>query len=462
MMRHPFPYVAALLLVGSACAGTRRSPAAPPSLPAVASDTGTNVPAKAGDTTGIHAWWRSFNAPALDTLATLALQHNADIRLAVARLAEAQATVRGTNANWDPNFSPSASFTRAQQVIGNFGSISTTVASASSSASWELDLFGRLRQERDAATADGIASSYDLADVQRTTSAQVARAFFDVLSASQQVAVLEAQLESRRVSRRLEASRARAGLSARTDSMRADAAEREVMSQLPGIRAQRAEALGDLVTLTGAPLVWVDSVVSATSRVEVSVQVPADGVPVEQLRARPDVRAAEARVVAAAARVKVAQRSLLPSLSLSGNTGRNKTNSNSWVPTWSFGPSLALNLPTRAGRAQVDVRRAQLAQREIEWRQAVSEAAIDVDVAFARVRQFGERLERQRETVAVYRDLAAISRTRWTSGLSDFRDVVDAQRSQLDAERALVEQWTAYAKAVVTLHQAAGRLDGGD
>ncbi|QJR36653.1 efflux transporter outer membrane subunit [Gemmatimonas groenlandica] len=402
------------------------------------------------------AWWRGFGLPALDTLIDVALQNSPDIHLSIARLAEARATMRGTNANWDPGLSPTASYTRSEQVIGNFGAISTTVASVSTTASWELDLFGRLRQERAAGVADGIAAAYDAVDVRRTTVAQIARVYFDVLSTSHEATVLDAQRMTRRTARSLEASRARVGLNAGRDSIRADGDERDVLVQLTTVRARRAELLGDLAALTGSSMAWVDSVVRLTARMEVRVQVPEEGIPAEWLRLRPDVRAAESRVVAATARVEVASRALRPSLSLVGSTGRNRTNESSWVPTWSFGPSLAINLPTRAGRAQVSVRRSQLTQREIEWRQAVREAASDVDVAFARVRQYQARVERQRESVSAYRTLVSLSRSRFTSGLVDYRAVLDDQRALLEAERTHVEYWTAYAKSVVTMFQATG------
>jgi NodT family efflux transporter outer membrane factor (OMF) lipoprotein len=384
------------------------------------------------------------------------LKNSPDIQLSIARLAEARATMRGTNANWDPSVSPTASYTRSEQVIGNFGAISTTVASVSTTASWELDLFGRLRKERAAGVADGITAAYDAADVRRTTVAEIARVYFDVLSTSHEVAVLEAQRMARRTARSLEASRARVGLNGGSDSLRADGDERNVLVQLTTVRARRAELIGNLAALTGSSIGWVDSVVALTARLEVRVPVPEDGVPAEWLRLRPDVRAAESRVVAAAARVEAASRALRPSLSLAGSTGRNRTNESSWVPTWSFGPSLAINLPTRAGRAQVSVRRAQLSQREIEWRQAVRAAASDVVVALARVREYQERLKRQRESVSAYQAVVSLSQSRFTSGLVDYREVVNDQRTLLDAERTHVEYWTAYAKSVVTLFQATG------
>jgi outer membrane protein TolC len=102
------------------------------------------------------------------------------------------------------------------------------------------------------------------------------------------------------------------------------------------------------------------------------------------------------------------------------------------------------------------VRQAQLSQREIEWRQAVREAASDVEVAFARVREFEERLKRQRESVSGYQAMVSLSQSRFTSGLADYRLVLDDQRTLLEAERTHVEFWTAYAKAVVTLMQATG------
>lgn len=430
------------MLVSAACSG-RSLPNLSPVPVAAATDSSAT-------------WWRGFGLPALDTLIDAALKNSPDIQLSIARLAEARATMRGTNANWDPSVSPNASYTRSDQVIGNFGAISTTVASVATAASWELDLFGRLRQERAAGVADGITAAYDATDVRRTTVAEIARVYFDVLSTSHEVAVLEAQRMSRRTARSLEASRARVGLNSGSDSLRADGDERNVLVQLTTVRARRAELLANLAALTGSSIVWVDSVAALTARLEVRVQVPENGIPADWLRLRPDVRAAESRVVAAAARVEAAKRALRPSLSLAGSAGRNRTNESSWVPTWSFGPSLAINVPTRAGRAQASVRQAQLSQREIEWRQAVREAASDVEVAFARVREFEERLKRQRESVSGYQAMVSLSQSRFTSGLADYRLVLDDQRTLLEAERTHVEFWTAYAKAVVTLMQATG------
>lgn len=407
------------------------------------------------------AWWLGYRDPRLDSLVALARAANTDLAAAAARLEAAQAALRGARGALAPRTTTSANATRSRQVIGSFGAIDLDIAAVTLDASWELDLAGRLRADRRAAAADLLAAGYDVSDLRRTITGRVVRGWHDVLGAAARYRATEAAAATLDETTALVRARERAGVATTFDVERSAAAAAETRAQLPTIHAEMADAVGALAVLAGTDVGTVASLLGGARLGTVLPEIPDAGVPADLLRARPDVRRAEWRARAAAARIAGARAALVPSFALGGSVGVNRTNG-ATAGTWSFGPTLSLAVLDPAARARVGERRAQLTQAEAEWRGVVIAAARDVDVAVARARDESERLgllDGALRARAVGETLAV---ARWRAGTTDFRDVLDARRTRLDAEQSLVRQRVAVAQAVAAMYVALGGGEGSE
>ncbi|MCU0647618.1 MAG: efflux transporter outer membrane subunit [Gemmatimonadaceae bacterium] len=403
-----------------------------------------------------RTWWSQFGVPAVDSLVALGMMANTDLAVATARLSDAQASARIAGAKLLPTVTGRAEASRAQTVIGNFGALRLDVLSQATSASWELDIFGQLRQERASAVAGLRASGYDVADLERTIQGRIVRRAVDAMGVTVRLALADSSVNALRTSAALLASRARAGVASEFDAVRAHTLADDAAATVPSLRAEWSSAIGELAVLCGTDVARVDALLSGVALPARTLSAPVADAPADVLRRRPDVRAAELRVVAAAARVTAAKAALRPSLSLGGTLGVNRTGSRPSASTWSFGPSLSRTLFNRGAKGELDARRASVMQREAEWRGSVLGAARDVETAYAQWRADAVRTQLLRTVVGERLTIESLASARWRGGQTDYRDVLDAARQRLDAEQGLVRQRVAELQAVATIHQALG------
>jgi len=287
------------------------------------------VPAPSASSAAVAApaaWWRNFNDPLLEGLVAEAVAAAPDVRTALARLAEARARRDLAVAQRRPSLALGATATRSRGSAAAGGSGRTReLFDAGFDASWEADLFGRLRSGAEAAEADWYASAASLADARVSLMAEVARRYFEIGVLQRRVAVAEAALRSQQGVAELAEWRARSGLASQLESLQARATLEQTRAQLPALSSALAQARQGLAVLLGKPPAALEERLAAMLPLpQPGTPAGADvalGIPADTLRQRADVRAAGLQWLAEAARTEQARAALAPRLTLSGSLG---------------------------------------------------------------------------------------------------------------------------------------------
>ena len=440
--------------------------------------------AEAGDPAGLSdadlaIWWERFDDPQLSSLIRQALAQNLDVEAAAARIREARALERVSGAAGSPQLSGEASVTRqriSENAIpvppgaggsepggGGFGLAGSEFTSfrVGFDASWEIDLFGRNRREREAAAARTGAATWSARDTQVAVAAEVGRTYFRLRSARERYRIAEAQSARAARLERLFAARAAGGL-INSEEVRRLQAERSVAAAaLPAIRAEIDTQTHALGVLVGAgPAAFAAGLHLPPAAAPESVVIPA-GLPSELLRRRPDIRAAERELAAATAGIGVAVADLYPRIALTAAPSLVSTALGSLLDWGSraFTAGAALDWPLLDGgrrRANVDVRNARQEQAMIAYRKAIMTALQDVEDALSRIQADRSRLQQLEGALIGARAAEQLADSRFRGGLVTFSDVLVAQGRRLSLEDQVIETRSVLALDTVALAKALG------
>lgn len=436
------------------------------------------------------AWWSSFDDPTLTALIERAAKSNLDLRQAALRIVEARAQREVSAAAQWPSLSGNASYTRERisektamtSLLGSFGAPTGGTGAAAPGgvagaipglknpfdqfqygfdASWEVDLFGRVRRSVEAADADTAAAVEDGRDMLVTLSGDVARTYIDLRATQRRRAILAENLASQREIRDLTRDRQRAGLGNDLDVANASAQVTSTEAQIPSVDAEVTLDINQLSFLLGLqPGALGAELDTARPVPPVPPDVPI-GLPADLARRRPDIRRAEAQLHAATARTGVAVASLFPRLTLnlgSGFQAERVADLAAWAARFlTLGPNL--ELPIFDGgqrRATVRLQDAKAEEATIAYARTVLAALHDVDNALNSYDTERRRRTALEATVASARDALALARQRYASGLTSFLDVLDAERSVQQAELTLNDGTKAVSTDLVALYKALG------
>ena len=438
--------------------------ATPPS-PVTAS--GPFLSTKAGLTSTAPAdadWWRLYNDPVLDTLVADALAANTDVRVAVARIAKARASLREVRGDRLPttNLGAGATYGRASasQVPAGADREGWQV-DAGLTVGYEVDLFGRVSRGVEAARGDVAAAEADADAVRVTVVAETARAYADAASSAERLGVAERIVALLDQSVKLTARRAEVGLTTRLDTARVAALRDQRRSDIPAIAAERDAALFRLATLTGrtpADLPPIAAARTTTLRLDQPIPV-GDGAAL--LARRPDVAAAERRLAAATARIGVATADLYPKVTLGGSIGQTSGGLGDlfgggplrWLLgpliNWSFGNQEAIR--GRIAGAEADTQ-ASLAQFDGTVLRALEETETALS-GYAHMLDRRTALQSARDEAGI---AVKITRAQQREGAIDGLEALDAERTFAEAEGALALADARIADAQVDLFRALG------
>ncbi|MBN8885490.1 MAG: efflux transporter outer membrane subunit [Rudaea sp.] len=452
--------VSSLVLAGCAVGPDYRRPDAPAPVQYARKDA---VPAGdvAAPAAGDAQFWQAFGDAQLSALIDAALTANNDLRGALARYDGANALLREAKFDALPTITASAQGGHQQlsrdQALG--GPRSARSYSAGINASWELDLFGRVRREIEAQRAETQASAADLAAMQVAIAGQVASTYAQLRGLQERLRVARDNAANQRETLSLVEARYGAGRDTEFDLARARAQFETTSSRVPALEAQIAIAEHRLAVLSGRAPEALIAELDPPQRLPALPQPIDPGTPGELLRRRPDIAAAEARLHAAAARVGVATADLFPRLSFSGLLGTqafhhdalfksgSETASGFLGIDWSF-------LDVGRVRARIAASRADAAALLTQYQQTVLLALEDTENALildARTRREDAQLERAAHDSA---DAARLARVRYQAGVIDLYEVLDAERSLLAAQDAFADSHTRSATATVALYRA--------
>jgi multidrug efflux system outer membrane protein len=409
-------------------------------------------------------WWTEFEDPALDALEAAALEVNHDIRVAIARLAQARAMFDDTQLDRYPTVTVGASVDRRDEARPGFSDepLDTTTYRAGFDAIWELDFFGRVRSQVRAAGADADAFAASLDDVRVLVAAEVARAYFELRGLQHRLAVARKNLDNQRQTLRLTEVRRDAGYGETFDVASAAARVAAIEASLPPLRAAIAAREHRLAVLTAARPGALAVDVSPRPYPPLAKALSV-GDPTELLKRRPDVRAAERRLAAAAAREGVAHAELFPRVTLSGFlgfvAGRGSLFGTSDSRAWAVTPALqwaAFDL----GSARARLRGAEAGTREslAAYQQTVLTALEEASNAFVSYGEQQQRLLKLNDQARESARAASIARTRYREGVADFLALLDAERTELAAEDAVASAEADVFTGAVAVYKSLGGI----
>jgi outer membrane protein, multidrug efflux system len=416
------------------------------------------------------AFWRRLADSTLDRLIDEALRANQEVAAAEARVRGARAARLGALLDLVPTITAGGGFVRQRLPRAAFPSAGGTGALPDQSiwdggfdASWEVDLFGRLRHGLRAAGEFASATREELRDVQVLLLAELARAYFELRGGQELLAVARRNAENQRNTLTVTQQRLDAGRGTAFDTERAQAQLSFTLASIPALEAGVASAQHRIAVLVGR------TPGSLAARLADSTTLPT--LPVlavlnsgdSLIAARPDVAAAERRVAAERALVGAAKADYLPRITVGASAGFSSTTLDAFGKSGTFryavGPGISWPL-LNLGRvkAGVDASRARSDEAQAQLAQTVLLAREDLENALVRYRSARERVTRVEEAAASSRRAAELARLRFSDGVADFLQVLDAERTQLDAESQLAQGRTAAATAYAALYKALGGI----
>jgi multidrug efflux system outer membrane protein len=411
-------------------------------------------------------WWQLFEDQTLQKLIRTALNNNNDLQLAVARVAEAEALLGIARSAQFPDLNAGSRYHNDRVSETSFPPIdklgvnpNMDMYRADLRTSFEVDLWGRLRRATEAARAELLATEENQQTVVMTLVAEVAQAYFDLLELDREAEIDRRTLASRRASLDLVSHRYDDGLASELDVKRAEEEVASAAATVPDAERQIAQTENRLRILLGENPGSIARTESLDSE-HMPPEIPA-GLPSALLERRPDLRAAEERLVASNARIGEARAEFFPQISLTGVFGTASVSLSDFFTgpsrMWSAGPTVTLPLFT-AGRLSSNLHATEARARQslIEYRQSIQQAFKEVDDALVfhqKARQI--RLQRERQVEAAEQALA-LANLRYTNGVSSYLDVLDTERQLFSAEINLASITRDQLNAVVQVYRALG------
>lgn len=408
--------------------------------------------------------WRDyFRDASLQALVDEALANNRDIRIASARVAEARASWRIEGAALYPELNAVGTGTRGRTLF-NLPTVGATPVdvrqiSAQLSASWEIDFWGRLRNLRDAARWQYLATEEARRAVATDLIAQVANGYLLEREYEERSALARQSISTREEALRILRRRYEVGSGSKLDMTQAQTLLAQAETVLQSLEQDRDINRNALALLVGQPVDIAPGPLGMAA-IEPHVAIPA-GLPSELLTNRPDIVGAEYRLRAAGANIGAARAAFMPNISLTGAYGTMSDKLDGLFSggseAWSFSPTISLPL-FNAGRLKgnLDVARARQELAVAEYEQAIQRAFRDVSDALVRRRQLALQIDTTARLLDAQRERARLAQLRFDNGRSAYLEVLDAQRDLFEAEQGLVQLRRAEMASAVTLYSALG------
>lgn len=418
------------------------------------------------------AWWELYGDGELNALVGRLNVSNQNLAASEAQYRQARALLRSGRAAFFPTLSTSAGVTRAGQGGGDStlrsvdgiaigGGNSSSISKnydLSLNASWELDVWGKLRRGLESNRAAFEASAADLAAVRLSLQSELVQSYLQLRVLDEQQRLLDATVAAYQRSLRLTENQYRAGIVPRSDVAQALTQLRSTEAQAIDLQWQRAQLEHAIAVLIGV----LPSEVSIARRESLPTlpEVPAS-VPSELLERRPDVAAAERRMISANAEIGVAKAAWFPDLTLSATGGYRGSSFADWINLpnrfWSVGPQLAMTL-FDGGRRSAESERVEAAydQTVAQYRQAVLDSFREVEDYLVQQRVLGREAEVQAQALEAARESLRLIDNQYRAGTVDYNSVVNVQATALNNERTALTLLGSRLTASVQLIAALG------
>ncbi|MEO8604246.1 MAG: efflux transporter outer membrane subunit [bacterium] len=450
--------VVAIALAGCAVGPDYRPPE--PAMPEGWEELSSGVMAKPSDLT---RWWTLLGDADLDSLVSEAAAGNLTLREAVARVDEARARYGIAHAGLFPQLDSGATASRNLQSQNGpfFGGDEYSDFTVGVAASWEVDVFGRVRRSVESASAAEEAAEDDRHDVLIVLAADVVQSYIAVRTLQQRLAVARANLASQEQIFELTKVRFEMGISSGLDVAQAEQVLASTRTLIPPLELAQTEEINRLSVLLGKQPGALRDRLASSAPIPRPPDAIGVGVPVNLLRQRPDVRRAERDLAAATARIGVAVADLYPRFTLLGNFEFDSTKLSNWIEgpssAYSVGPKVIWNV-FDAGRLRsiVHAEEALTAQALARYEQRLLVALQEVENALAAFGRTREERVAVEEAVSASSEALDLATLLYKDGVVDFQNVLDAQRTLLDFEERLAITDGNVVRSLVRIYLALG------
>jgi multidrug efflux system outer membrane protein len=397
----------------------------------------------AAESLGDQKWWEVFQDPQLQDLIRTALQRNYDVRIAAARILEAQAQVGITRADQLPTISGGAEALNQRSARAKFfPAFETSSNQVDLSLAWELDFWGKYRRATESARANLLATEWAREAVISTLVSDVAAAYFRLRELDLELEISRRTLASRRDSLQLTQTLASGGATSMLDVRQAEQLVFTAAETIPDLERRIEQQENFISTLLGNNPGPIARGTKLTEQAH-APEIPA-GLPSSLLERRPDIRQAEAQVIAANAQIGVAKAAYFPQINLTASGGYQSSALTSLFTgpagLWSFGGSLVQPIFT-GGRIRSNVKFTEARQQEaaLVYQQSIQEAFRGVSDALVEYRKDREFREQQEQLSFSAEDAARLSETRYRGGATSYLEVLTSETNYFDAELGLAQ-----------------------
>ena len=406
-------------------------------------------------------WWMQFDDEILNDLIDQALADSLDLKLARARLQQARASRQLSEAGLYPTVSASAGANRSKNSEAIATLPARTLYDAGFDAAWEVDVFGGTRLGVEAANADFVASQASLDNTRVSLVAEVARNYILLRAYQSRIAIARDNMANQSETVQITEWRYQAGLARASEVEQARTSREQTRAGIPDLEVSLVAAENRLAVLLGRNSGELHPKLAEKKPLPVIPDSVAAGIPADVLRQRPDLIAAERTLAAETARLgqKLAQR--FPNLTLSGSFGWQAYSfaalGGAGTVARALGGTLAATLFDGGRlRSQVAVQSAIQEQALLTYQSSVLAALEEVENALKNYAASRERFDARRAAAEAARNAAELSRKLYQSGLADFQQVLETQRTQLSAEDALAMADASLRTGLITLYKALG------
>lgn len=409
-----------------------------------------------GDGSALIGWWSRFDDPILPKLQSAAEADSPTLDQAIARIKQARASLAASRAASFPSANAGASYSEVgQETDAGAGTAIATGGGeqATLDASWDIDLFGKVRRSNEAARARLEARVDDWHDARVSLAAEVADTYAQFRGCERLTDVLEGQVKSQAETARLTRINANAGFTAPSDAALAEASAASGRSTLTDQISQCEQLIKSLTALTAIdePILR-EMLTPRRAMIPSAPSLAVASVPADTLRQRPDIASSERELAATSAEIGVAVADLYPSLTLAGSISVSSD-----IRQWSFGPSLSLPLfDGGRRRANVDQARAAYEAQLAAYRQAVRLAVRDIEQVLVRLDAARAREDDARQATEGYRANFEAMGQMHRAGLANLLDAEIARRNALDAERTEINLEVTQLREWIALYKALG------
>jgi len=417
----------------------------------------------------LQSWWTVFDDPVLNDLIERCRAENLDLKIAVSRVRESRAMLALAGGEKLPVVNAGASASRnkqsddgpLQQVAPQGGFESQNLFQVSGDASWEIDVFGRVRRTIEAAGAGYEASIEDYRDVLVTLYAEVALAYVDVRAMQQRIAFTRANVRLQSDSLTIAQDRFESGITSRLDVVQAQANLASTKAGIPSLELSLNQALNRLAVLLGQHAGSLQAEFHSAEPLPNPVGSIGAGVPADVLRQRPDIRRAERLLAAQTAEIGVATADLYPSFGLSGMFGLQSRSLSNLFDNSSI--TYGLGLPVQwnifsGGRVRdnIEMQNERAQQLLLQYRSKVLNAVEEVENAIIALNLGQDRLQHLQESTAATLQAVDLVQVQYDTGLTDFNNVLVTQRDLVYQQDQAVAAQAQIVADLISLYKALG------